>query len=80
MNESINWVLCSERLPSRSGSYLVSRYGFEFDDDLENYRVIPNKEFRYVEIGFFLIDVLLWDNNKYKNIYAWAELPNPCGC
>lgn len=75
-----DWVLCSERLPKTSGQYLVSRYGFEFDDEIDDFRIVPNKDYRYVEVAMFIRDLNIWDKNKCKNIYAWAELPKPCGC
>ncbi len=71
--EHIVWHLCRDGLPPESGCYLVSRYGYVYNGEV--LEVLPHIVLRYVDTALFLIDLKAWDNNKFDNIYAWAELP-----
>lgn len=75
--DHIVWHRCEDELPKTSGEYLVSRYGFMCDTSISDFRIYQNKDFRYVDIALFLIDIKMFDNNPLGNIYAWAEKPEP---
>lgn len=75
--DHIVWHRCEDELPKTSGEYLVSRYGFMYDTNISDFRIYQNKDYRYVDIALFLIDIKMFDNNPRDNIYAWAELPEP---
>ena len=75
--DHIVWHRCEDGLPKTSGEYLVSRYGFMYDTNISDFRIYQNKDFRYVDIALFLIDINMFDNNPRDNIYAWAEKPEP---
>lgn len=79
MNDTqiIFWHLCKNGLPPCSKTYLVSRLGFQYDPGIEDFKIVLDKDFRYVDTALFLIDLGLWDNNPRNNIYAWAEMPKP---
>lgn len=75
--DHIVWHRCEEEPPKTSGKYLVSRYGLMYDTNISDFRIYQNKDYRYVDIALFLIDIKMFDNNPRDNIYAWAELPEP---
>ena len=60
------WIPCSERLPERSGNYLVTR------DIISSYGYEPEA----CAIDYFEADQLNWDG--YGNlVIAWMQLPEP---
>ena len=75
--DHIVWHRYEDEPPKTSGEYLVSRYGFMYDTNISDFRIYQNKDFRYVDIALFLIDIKMFDNNPRDNIYAWAEKPEP---
>lgn len=75
--QKIVWHLCQNELPSCSGHYLVSRLGFQYDQEIEDFKLSLDKDSRYIDIALFIVDLELWNDNPRENIYAWAELPVP---
>ena len=66
------WIPCSERLPEKSGKYLVTQERYRIDDR-EHVRPMAI-ETDYVEFSAVHKE---WQRANFFNIIAWQPLPAP---
>ena len=64
------WIPCSERLPDKSGKYIVTEKHFSIDDAKHNgwYQTV-------VDEAIFSNDK--WGRAKFIEVLAWMPLPDP---
>ena len=79
--ETLEWILCKERLPEANGRYLVTR-GLNACGALWNRTYILN----YSDLMGLKSEKIWWSGNpgkndfeKYTDVLAWMELPKAYG-
>lgn len=66
------WLPCSERLPDKGGTYLVTQERYRLDDRL--YKKPVAVETTFAEFNF-MDDV--WNRARHLKVIAWMPLPEP---
>lgn len=66
------WIPCSERLPDKGGTYLVTQERYRLDDRLYKKPVVV--ETAFAEFNF-MNDV--WNRARHLKVTAWMPLPEP---
>lgn len=66
------WIPCSERLPDKGGTYLVTQERYRLDDRLYKKPVVV--ETTFAEFNF-MDDV--WNRARHLKVIAWMPLPEP---
>ena len=61
------WIPCSERMPSKGGTYLVT------------YEWVGKSGTKYIEIEGIDFERGKWDCHDYETVTAWMPLPKPYG-
>lgn len=61
------WIPCSERLPEKNGSYLVTQERYSLD----THRLLG------IETDFVQFSEGNWCRAKFLNVIAWQPLPAP---
>ena len=66
------WIPCSERLPDKSGTYLVTQERYRLED--REYKHPVAVETAFAEFNF-MDDV--WNRARFLKVTAWHPLPDP---
>ena len=66
------WIPCSERLPDKGGTYIVTQERYRLDDRLYKKPVVVETTFADFN---FMDDV--WNRARHLKVTAWMPLPEP---
>lgn len=67
-----DWIPCSERLPNKSGKYLITQERYRLEDRLCNRPIAIEVDY----VDFNAIDNS-WNRARFFKVIAWQPLPQP---
>ena len=70
--ENTTWIPCSERLPDKSGKYIVTQERYAIYDSFHTGR-------KRTEVDYVKFDATdsKWDRARFLKVIAWQPLPEP---